>query len=78
MKKYQTQSLYESSFLLSSGFPIVSKDNHGEKVTLVFEETSELKQAVMSFYNGSGNVSAKSFVDNFRSLKDFIFQGRGY
>lgn len=74
MKQYQTQSLYESSFLLSSGFQILSKDSNGSKVTLVFEETPQLKQAVMDFYNGSGKVSAKSFVDNFRSLKDFIFQ----
>lgn len=74
MKKYQTQSLYEASFLLSSGFQISSKDTSGQKTRLVFLDTPELQAAVMSFYNGSGKVSAKSFVDSYRSLKDFIFQ----
>ena len=73
MKKYQTQSLYEASYLLSSGFQLVSKDSSSQKTTLVFQDTPELKEAVMDFYNGSGKVSAKAFVDSYRSLKDFCF-----
>ena len=74
MKKYQTQSLYEASFLLSKDFRIVSKDATGQKTSLVFEDSPELQQAVMAFYNGAGTTSAKGLFDSYRSLKDMIFQ----
>ena len=72
-KDYSTQSLYECAYLLSKGFKLSSKDSTGQKTKLFFEDSLELQQAVMDFYNGSGKVSAKSFVDSYRSLKDFCF-----
>ena len=73
MKKYPTQNLYEASYLLSTGFKLVSKDKNGLKTILCFQDTPELQQAVMAYYNGDGTVSAKNFVDAYRSLKDFCF-----
>ncbi len=74
MKKYQTQSLYEASFLLCKNFPIVSKDTNGQKTTLAFQDSPELRQSVFDFYNGVGAASAKSLFDFYRSLKDMVFQ----
>lgn len=73
MKNYTTQSLYEASYLLAKSFKLVSKDSNGQKVSLLFEDSPELRQVVMDFYNGEGMVRAKVFVDHYRSLKDFCF-----
>jgi len=70
---YSTQSLYEAAYLLSRDFKLVSKDSAGQKTCLHFLDTPVIRQAVMDFYNGSGMVSAKAFVDAYRSLKDFCF-----
>ena len=74
MKTYSTQSLYESAYLLSRGFKLISKDSTGHKSTLLFEDSPQLKQAVMDFYNGRGTACAKSLFDSYRSLKDMVFQ----
>ena len=74
MKTYSTQSLYEASYLLAKGFKLISKDTSGRKAALIFEDSPELKQAVMDFYNGGASVRAKAFVDSYRSLKDMVFQ----
>lgn len=74
MKKYSTQNLYECSFLLASGFKLLSKESIGSKTTLLFEESSALNKAVMDFYNGEGLVPAKLLFDFYRSLKDMVFQ----
>ncbi len=74
MKTYQTQSLYEASYLLTKDFQIISRDHQGQKAGLSFEDTSELRQAILDFYNGKGVSSAKSLFDSYRTLKDMIFQ----
>lgn len=73
-KNYSTQSLYEASFLLAKGFELTSKDSTGQKTTLLFEDSPELRQAVIAFYNGRGIIRAKVFVESYRSLKDMVFQ----
>lgn len=74
MKSYQTQNLYEASYLLAKGFKLVAKDARGQKTTLHFEDSPDLKKALMDFYNGDGVVYAKAFVESYRSLKDMVFQ----
>lgn len=74
MRKYPTQNLYEASYLLSSGFKFISKDSNGHKTTLFFENSPELIQAVSAFYNGDARVSVRAFVENYRHLKDMVFQ----
>lgn len=74
MKDYRTQSLYEASYLLALGFKLVASDAQGQKTTLLFADTPELRKAVMDFYNGDGLVRAKHFVESYRSLKDMVFQ----
>ena len=73
-KDYSTQSLYECAYLLSKDFKLASKNSSGQKTKLLFEDTPELQQAVMDFYNESGKVSAKRLFDAYRSLKDMVFQ----
>ena len=74
MRFYQTQSLYEASFLLAKGFKLTSKQFNGQKASLIFEDTPALQQAVMDFYNGTGIASAKGLFDQYRNCKDMIFQ----
>ncbi len=74
MSVHKTQSLYEASYLLALGFKLVSTNPDGQKTTLLFADTPELKQAVMGFYNGDGVIKAKPFVECYRSLKDMVFR----
>lgn len=77
MKKYSTTNLYESSYLLASGFRLVSQTKQGLKTVLSFQDAPELRQAILDFYNGTGMVSAKVFVDFYRSMKDLCCSKRG-
>ncbi len=74
MKMHTTQSLYEASYFLARGFKLISKDSSGQKVALLFENSPELNQAVIDYYNGAGKASAKALFDAYRSLKDMVFQ----
>ncbi len=74
MTAHRTQSLYEASYLLARGFRLAATDHEGQKTTLVFADTPELRQAILDFYNGDGMVKAKPFVESYRSLKDMVFQ----
>ena len=71
---YRLQSLYEASYLLVKGFPLIGKEQAGSKITLIFMDSKELRQEVLKFYNGGGIIEAKDIFDSYRSLKDYVFQ----
>lgn len=74
MESYGTQSLYEASFLICSGFKLEFHQKNGFKSTLFFKDSFKLQKAIMGFYNGEGSVSAKMLFDTYRTLKDMVFQ----
>ena len=72
-EQFETQSIYQAAFCLCIGLDLVKVDrSRGAKATLVFEGPDAQKKA-LSFYNGT-KVVAQAYSDNFRSLKDMIFQ----
>lgn len=71
---YKVQSLYEASYLLVKGFSLTGKEDAGNKITLLFKDSPELRQEVLKFYNGGGIIEAKEVFDSYRSLKDYVFQ----
>ena len=70
---YRTQNLYEASYLMVKNFLLAGKERAGSKVTILFEDSSDLQKAVLSYYN-NGLVEGKAYSDSYRSLKDFVFQ----
>ena len=70
---YRVQSLYEGSFLLARGYALAGKEKAGNKVTILFEDTKEVKKTVLEFYNGA-EIGAKALFDCYRSLKDYVFE----
>ena len=72
MNKYKTQNLYEASYLLTKGFSLAGKEQAGNKVVVLFEG-EDIQGEAMKFYNG-GRVNAKLFCDNYRTMKDYIFE----
>jgi hypothetical protein len=73
MSLYRTQSLYESAYLLARGFSLAGKERSGSKITLLFEDSEEIRTESLRFYNGA-KVGAKGYSDCYRSLKDYIFE----
>lgn len=69
---HATQSLYEAAYLMSKKFDLSGKHQDGNKVVLGFSGKG-VKQASLDFYNG-GEVSAREYSDNYRTLKDYVFQ----
>lgn len=76
MSEYKTSNLYEASYLSCLGFHFKAKHRSERKVVLVYPDTPDLQDAIVSFYAG-GKVSAKAFCDSYRTLKDFVFADRG-
>ena len=70
--RFTTQNLYLASFCLCRGLKIVGKLLEGKKVSVIFQGDAAQEKA-MGFYNG-GLVEAKAYSDNYRSLKDYVFE----
>lgn len=68
----QTQSLWESAYLISKGFDLAGKDTSGQKVTILFKREPNIEEEVVKFYNGA-RIEAKKFSDAYRTIKDFVF-----
>jgi hypothetical protein len=69
---YETQNLYEASFLLAKGFQLAGKERRGNKTAVFFDGTSA-KEEALKYYNG-GKVEAKAYSDAYRTLKDYVFE----
>lgn len=69
---YETQSIWEASFLMANGCKLAGRKKSGNKVSIMFKDENASILAV-SFYNNA-LVKAKDFADNYRTLKDYIFQ----
>lgn len=70
-ERYQTQNLYEAAFCLCQGLKLAGKVQDGKKVVVIFEG-SNAQDVALAFYNG-GRVEAKSLMDAYRTLKDYVF-----
>ena len=71
-ERFSTRAIFQAAFCLCLGLKLVDLDRSGSKVTFVFEGVDAQKKA-LGFYNGT-KVEAQAYSDNFRSLKDMIFQ----
>lgn len=69
----RTQSLYEASFLLTKGYCLKGKEKIGDKYFITLGGNEGIKEEALRFYNGA-KVEAKLLFDNYRSLKDYIFE----
>lgn len=69
---YGTQNLYEAAYCLTRGMKLRGKERNGSKVT-IFLEGKDAHTEAMKFYNGA-KVEAKGYSDNYRTLKDFVFE----
>ena len=70
---YKTQSLYEASYLLCKGCILAGKQKAGDKYFIIFEDREGAREEALKFYNGA-EAAAKLLFDNYRSLKDYIFE----
>ena len=72
-ENYETQSIYEGSFLMAKGCQLEGKIKGEKKITLLFKNTPETQAKALSFYNNE-KVEAKKLFDCYRTLKDYIFK----
>lgn len=72
MSEYTTQSLYQGSYCMTVGLKIKNKEQRGDKYSVTFEGDNA-EETAMKFYSKT-KVDAKTLFDNYRNLKDFIFQ----
>ena len=72
MDTFETQSLYQAAWCLHIGLKLVGQKRDGRKVKLIFQGADAEKKAYQ-YFNG-GKAPAKELFDNFRSLKDSVFE----
>ena len=67
-RTYDTSDLTLASFLRCRSFPINNIRRHNGKTVFVFEDSSQLRNAVLEYAN-DGTVSVRSFCSTLRDLK---------
>ena len=67
---FETADLYLASFLLTRGYKLVGKRHEGHRIVVLFEDSAEIHEASMEFYN----CEARRLFDSFRVVKDFCFE----
>lgn len=70
----KSSDLYLSAFLLTSGVRLLGTEKVGSRVFFLFEAHPEITQLKRVYYNNTGRVPAREFVDNVRLLKDRVFK----
>lgn len=69
-----SKDLYISSYLKAKGFPLHNADLDTQGRTVFqFIETSELKKALMQFYDGTALVNPSVFIESFKSLRSLAY-----
>jgi hypothetical protein len=68
------KDLYISSYLKAKGFPLHDAilDERGRTV-FHFDETSELRKALMEYYANTALVSPSAFIEAFKSLRSLAY-----
>ena len=61
------------TYLVTVNFKIERTSTEGKSMVFYFEDTPELEEAVLNFYNRRSQVDALSLFSNFRALKSLIF-----
>lgn len=68
------KDLYISSYLKAKGFPLQNADLDSQGRTIFhFEETPELKKALMDYYANLALVSPSAFIEAFKSLRSLAY-----
>lgn len=67
-RTYDTTDLTLASFLRCRSFPINNIRRQNGKTVFVFEDTSQLRTAVLEYAN-DGSVSVRTFCSTLRDLK---------
>lgn len=67
-RTYDTSDLTLASFLRCRSFPINNIRRQNGKTVFVFEDSSQLRTAVLEYAN-DGHVSVRSFCSTLRDLK---------
>src|ERR1044072_5448499 len=65
---YQTTDLTLTSFLRCRGFQIESIKQNNGRTLFMFQESSELRQAILDFANDA-SIAVRSFCSTMRDLK---------
>lgn len=65
---FQTPDLTLASFLRCRDFEIVSLARENGKTSFIFEDTTELRKAVLEYAN-NGSVAVRTFCGTMRDLK---------
>lgn len=68
LKAFRTADLILASFLRCRGFQIAELNRQDGKTSFVFEDTAELRAALLEYAN-NGTVAVRSFCGTMRDLK---------
>jgi len=68
------KDLYLSSYLKAKNFPLhdATLDCRGRTV-FHFDNTSELKKALMKYYDGTALVCPSTFIESFKGLRSLAY-----
>lgn len=78
VREYRTSDIYFAAFLISIDIPLCSServtDGRSTRVVFILRiSDADLAKAKSLYFGGAGNVRARKFVDNLKSLKAMCY-----
>lgn len=76
-KKFKTSDLYFAAYLMTAGCNLtgtskVQEDGTPPRVVFIFEQTPEMRELKLEYFNRKSKIEALSFVDSIRGLKAIV------
>jgi len=68
--KFRTSDLYYAAFLKVAGVPFHETERDGDRVFFLFESIEGLRDLRNQYYNRTAKVTALTFVDEIRTMKN--------
>ena len=77
MKERKLSDIALVTYLVCEGFKIkrIEKDRNKIKSLFVFDETQELKDATLTYFNREAKIEPIQFSETLRNLKSYARQG---
>lgn len=75
MKEYATTDFYTTAMLVYKKFPVIkitAEGNNGRVKRFHFEDTDELRQAILCYMNGQMEGNLRDFRNSIESIKDAV------
>lgn len=73
--EYRTSDLYYAAYLKVAGVPFLESEREGRRVHFVFENSDNIRDLKMGYFNRTAKVCALTYADEVKAMKALTHMG---